>query len=491
MYSSGLKRLVLISGVFLLFSILFTGRVHASSFASAAATLTTSRPSPSSPLQANQAANDSSLVIADNKSFFLASDSARLFADTGQAESYVTIASMSASGVPIANQKTLYLATTTATTHHNGTTVATPITAMHTITFTTVTAIPAGGYVLLTYPGAANNTASPSASGFAFNNLNFSGTWTSANVKTNGITCNNSSTITSPTIKCFTTAGVSAGTAITFLIGCSAATGANCTTQAPALINPTKTASTGTADIWKVSIQTADSSNVILDSATIALGTVDSVTIRATIDPSLTFSIAGISAGGGVNNGNATGCLQSDTVNTGISATETEVPLGVLSSAPAVNTTVGNIGAQLLTVSTNGANGYTITATSSGHLINPSTGFFLNDSYTPTTFPASGHFFGLHACGLDADRLSTKWTSTSSDTNCNTRVTGSTGNLCKYGWPTSSTPIVIAQDQSGPVGNSILAGNGLTSISYAATQDVTLPPGQYLTVVTYVATPSF
>ena len=51
--------------------------------------------------------------------------------------------------------------------------------------------------------------------------------------------------------------------------------------------------------------------------------------------------------------------------------------------------------------------------------------------------------------------------------------------------------MLIAQDTTGPIGNGVPAGNGLVSVSYAAAQDVTLPPGEYQTVITYVATPSF
>lgn len=51
--------------------------------------------------------------------------------------------------------------------------------------------------------------------------------------------------------------------------------------------------------------------------------------------------------------------------------------------------------------------------------------------------------------------------------------------------------MLIAQDNTGPVGNSVVAGNGKTLVSYGATQDVNLPPGEYQTVITYVATPSF
>lgn len=488
LYSFSLKKLVLISSVFLLFSILFTGRAHAASLSSASATLTTSRPSASSPISTSVAnVGDGQITIYNNGSRFLASDSAKIIRNQGGVitNSNLIVASQSA------GLTTVFLGNTVSTLGAIGADVLfVPITAMHTVSFTTITSIPSGGHIIITYPGAANNTASPSASTFAFNNLTSS--QISYKLNSGGTVTCTSLSVSAPVIDCTTTGGtINNGEKITFLIGCADASTneSSCATQAPRLINPTKSAAAGTADIWKVGIQTTNSSSVVLDTSTVAMGTVDSVTVRATIDPSLTFSIAGVTSGSVASTNG--GCSQLDTVNTGIAATTTEVPLGVLSLAPAVDTTVSNIGAQLLTVTTNGANGYSITATSSGHLLSPSTGFFLTDSLTPTVFPASGHFFGLHACGIDADMLSTKWTSTTSDTACNTRVSGSAGNLCKYGWPTSTNPIVIAQDTSGPVGNSILTGNGLTSISYAATQDVTLPPGQYQTVITYVATPSF
>lgn len=54
-----------------------------------------------------------------------------------------------------------------------------------------------------------------------------------------------------------------------------------------------------------------------------------------------------------------------------------------------------------------------------------------------------------------------------------------------------TNPITIASDTVGPIGNSLVAGNGLVSMSYAAGADAAVPPGQYTTVVTYVATPTF
>jgi len=119
----------------------------------------------------------------------------------------------------------------------------------------------------------------------------------------------------------------------------------------------------------------------------------------------------------------------------------------------------------------------------------------LSDTPEKQNAPTSGaNFFGFHACGLDtynSDIGTTFWNTTASNTACNSYISGSTGNICKYGWPTTSSQILMASDTTGPIGNSLVAGNGLTSVSYAAGADAGVPPGQYSTVVTYVATPAF
>lgn len=475
--------------VFVLLFVL-TGKVEAASLTGASDTLSTSRPSPSSPLSANASSADGSLSIFDNGSRYLASDSGILI-QKGTTNIITT-------NIPIASQSStltsVYLGGTVGANAGAGADVLmVPITAMHTVEFTNSTTIPIGGTIVIGFPGSGDNTASPSASTFAFNNLSTSNI--KANFSAGSAAC--TFTVTAPTITCTVgTGAITAGTTVTILIGCSSNSGASCTTQVPSLINPTKGSQTaGSADVWKINITTTDGA-INLDSATVSVGTIESVTVRANIDPSLTFTISGINTGTAVNNGNTTGCLQTETTNTGINATATEVNLGTLANSPTViDTKVGNIAAQLITISTNAANGYVLTATSSGHLRNPSTGYFLNDALTPQVFPASGaNFFGFHGCGLDtynSDIGTTFWNSTASNTACNSYISGSTGNICKYGWPTTASQVVVASDTSGPIGNSLVAGNGLTSMSYAAGADAGVPPGQYSTVVTYVATPAF
>ncbi len=465
-------------------------RTYAADLSNASATLSTSRPSPSSPLSSNASSSDTTVDIFNNGSRFLASDSAKIIR-TG-------VNTIISNGISVASQSAsltaVYLSNTVGSNAVSDTDVFfTPITSMHTISFTPTTNIPSGGTIVINYPGGTDTSASPSASTFAFNGLVAGNI--QANFSTGASTCTFS--VNSPNITCTVgAADINPGTIVTILIGCSAQSSGTCTSQVPTLINPTKSNQTaGNADIWKIRIRTTDGVSD-LDTSTLSLATIESIVVRADIDPSLSFTISGINTGVAVNTGNATGCLQSETTNSGLNATATEVNLGTLTNSPSANNSkVGNISAQLLSVSTNSGNGYVITATSSGHLRSTSTGYFINDLLTPTEFPSNGsHYYGFHACGLDtynSDIGSTFWNTTASDTDCNTYNQGSTGNICKYGWPTTTSAITIASDTTGPIGNAIVAGSGLTSMSYAAGADPSLPPGAYSTIVTYVATPSF
>lgn len=276
---------------------------------------------------------------------------------------------------------------------------------------------------------------------------------------------------------CTTNALINAGTVVTILVGCSSATGASCTTQAPTLINPTKSAAAGTADVWNVSVQTQDSGSVTIDSGITKVGTIDTVQVQASVDSSFSFTIAGVSNGVAANTGNSTGCTNTEVTTSGFNATSTAVNLGAL---PVSSSVAPNISAQLMTVATNASNGYSLTATSSGQLIDDSTGFWINSSTTPAAFPASAPWFGIHACGADIN--TSTWGAVSTTT---TR-----GGTAKYGWPTQTTAVTLATDSTGPIvaGST---GNGLTTVEYAAAVDSSVPSGTYVSEITYVATPIF
>ena len=449
----------------------FVQKANAASLISVSDTLTNSRPSAAAPLSANLAANAGQAQIFDNGSFFLASDSAIMYPDTGEtAAASVNVASMSATGVPSATNRIVYFTGTFSQSRHQGDALITSVTAKHTIKFTTVSTIPANGWLIITFPGAGSNTASPSATGFSFNNLansnvTFSGT---------GVGCATGQiTVSSPVVKCQTTTQINGGTVVTATIG----------STTPQLINPTKTAAAGSADAWKVTIQTQDNNSVNLDYGALRAATVEAVTVQAIVEPTITFTIAGLTNSQNYNTVGGANC-GSETSNSGIDSSATNVNLGLL------NNSGPNKAGQSLTVSTNGSAGYAITATSSGHFINPASGFWLpdgnggngltaNDTPTPLVIPANGTaFFGISPCGSDVP--SSIWgTPPTTMTASSAKVSNpwNTGTNSFYG--------TVASNTSGAVSGAI------TVVRYGAEVSGTTPAGVYTTVISYVATATF
>ncbi|MBP7700928.1 hypothetical protein KA111_02580 [Candidatus Woesebacteria bacterium] len=119
------------------------------------------------------------------------------------------------------------------------------------------------------------------------------------------------------------------------------------------IINPApKSAhSTGAADTYRVIVQHLDSSFVVRDSTSVSIGVVESVRVTASVAPQITFQISGVASG-------ATACGQTTDVTT----TAAAVPLGELSISSFTDA------AQALSVSTNAANGYVVTAVANDQL---------------------------------------------------------------------------------------------------------------------------
>lgn len=458
-----MKKLLLFltfSGLFFVFS---SNKVYADAgiLSNIKDVITTSRPSASTPLAADLATGQAVATIVDNGSRFIASDSAKLLGGTLET---ITIASMSAAS---GSDRILYFATNNTSAHHKGSAVIAPVTAKHTISFTTSNAVPSNGRIQVIFPiGDTVNAASPSASGFSFNGLSDS------NISVSGASCSWTITPASGLVQCNLTVGISASSEVTITIGNST----------PQLINPTKSTTVGTADLWTLTVRTTDNAANIIDSSKIKIGTVESVEVYATVDPVFTFSIGGINNGLPVNTGNDTGCTNTEVINTGFNSSATEVNLGALGRD------IINRSAQLITITTNGSGGYILTATSSGHLIEPATGYWLgdaqgtptnNDTPAPAFLTAGTTAFGIHPCGLDV--TTGTWGS------------GATGGGAgaKYANPSPSYYYTLASDSTGPVTTDVTAGNGLVTMQYSATVSAIVPSGLYRTALTYVATPTF
>lgn len=485
-----IKKQFILPLILLLLGLFFTTKASAATLSNISDTLSTSRPSASAPLAGDQAASATQATLVDNGSIFLSSDSAVFNFDTGQTLNSVNVASMSAANTPSANQRILYLTSAITNAHHQGTAVFKSVTATHTIRFTTSSNIPASGHIIIDFPGIGSNTASPSATTFAFNGLN-SGSGLPAQIVTNNVTCTGSSTVAAPRIDCVTSGAITGGTTITFLVGCTTQSSGTCTAFSPRLINPTKTATAGSADTWKVSISTTDTTangGTVLDSGSAKIGTVEAVQVQGTIEPTLTFTISGQTDGANINT--ISGSCGSITTNAGINSTATFVNLGIISNGKLSKA------AQQLEVSTNGSSGYAITATSSGRFINPASGVWLGDAnggngLTANDTPAPAVIavaaptvsaFGIHVCGARSNVNSDQWV------NAGTAPDSSDG-TAKFSnpWNTGTNGFysTIASYTGGPVTQE------RTAVLYGATALGTTPAGIYSNYYTYVATATF
>ena len=224
--------------------------------------------------------------------------------------------------------------------------------ATHTVTFTTATAIPNGAIRVLIPSGTnANNDGIPNHDGFDY-----------------GVTA---PSLTAPTSGGVTswetaTATASAGTGCTAGNHCFEAryNGTNSVNASLTftiggtnkLINPAPGAShtAGTADTYSVTIQhLRDRLNnyAVADSTVVKIAVIESVRVTATVDPSLTFTIAGAASG-------ASRCG----VTTDVTTTATAIPFGSVSLA------AYNDASQTLSAVTNGAGGYAVTMISDDQL---------------------------------------------------------------------------------------------------------------------------
>jgi len=434
-------------------------------------TISTSRPSAMMTLNVGASAGAGQVILTSSGARFIASDSALLVGAPG-ANEVLTIASMSAvSGSTAA----LYFTTNLAGNHNVGATALAAISAQHVVSFTTNN-VPASGNIKVIFPvGDTANVSWPSPNGFSFNGLTSAGVGVS--FAPSGPTCS-SWTITGGTglVQCNIGTGITGTTQVFINIGVNS--------TSPVLVNPTKSAAAGTQDSWTVKVETYDASALQIDSIKAKIATVESVEVYALVEPFINFVISGLTNAQAVNVGNTSGCTNTETINTGFDTTATEVNLGVLGASQI------NIGAQLLTVSTNGLFGYSLTATASGHLIDSALGYWIadaqgtptaNDLPVPSFLTAGTTAFGIHACGQDI--------------NASTWGTGTTGGgaNAKYANPSATYYYTLANDSSGPIGGGSADGygDGLTTVEYASTISTIVPAGLYHNTLTYVATATF
>lgn len=203
--------------------------------------------------------------------------------------------------------------------------------------------------------------------------------------------------------------------------------------------------------ICKIDVTTSD------ESGTTKVAIISGVAVSATVDETLTFTIAGVA--------NSTTQKASVTTTVDTSGDATTLPLGTLSVS--ANTIAG----QNLTVSTNATGGYTTTLeytaalTSGSDTIDDWTG----SNAAPTAFPAAG--------------TDEAWGYTTDDAVLGTGTTGRFGTNNVWAALTTS-PLEVAY-------SNVPVSSEVTKMAYQAAIEGTTEAGSYTTTLFYITTPIY
>lgn len=223
-----------------------------------------------------------------------------------------------------------------------------------TVQFTTGSDIEANGYVILTIPDptANGNDGGPDSYAMANNGFDLNNMTTASNLRVSGdATCNNGNWSGTETLVAHDTAGhtykaltqgtCTNGSVVTIYVG-----------ETQGLINPARSTGTalGTADRYEFTLTTYDSNDIEIETRDFYVAVVEGVLVSASVDETLTFTVAGIDADSGDYCGATHTASSPD-------ATATQVPWGTLSTTYLEAT---HNAAQQLTVSTNADNGYEV-----------------------------------------------------------------------------------------------------------------------------------
>lgn len=237
------------------------------------------------------------------------------------------------------------------------------------------------------------------------------------------------------------------------------------------IMNPSPDAShtIGTADSYNIIAENLDASNTVIDSTTMAVGVIESVRVTATVDPSITFTIAGVGSGG-------TPCgLGSLSVGT----SAYEVPFGSLTLNTFSNAS------QTLTVSTNAVSGYVVTAQEDDQLGK-------DGSTTPNIIDT--------ACGGTpcTETTARDWTSASSYPGFGYSLQEETSGAAAFEYNDSGTfyakqfaAIADPDTAQTIMSGSTIASSELINVCYRVAVTSTQEAGDYENLVTYIATGKF
>ena len=341
----------------------------------------------------------------------------------------------------------------------------------HVITFKTSSAV-AGGFFRVLIPAASSgfNDGIPDISGFDFNTTPTPSATdvTSYTFSSVVATASGGTGCTSPAnFHCFEfhyNGTGAAGSNITLYIGNTSGT-ANVIAPAPSASRVANTADAYTFKIQNFTNGSNPETATPTDDVSGKIAVIEPVRVTATVDPSITFKIEGLSTGSYCG-------LTTDVVTTNAS-----VPFGVM----ALDTF--RTGAQKITVSTNAVSGYSVTAIENEKLSNLATvpSYIPNtpcDSGTPCTQSGAGGGWAT-AAGNPGFGY------TVAIANGTPTVLPVAPNYRRF------ASLAAAESPVEIMSNASIASSQQAYVCYKISVDATQPAGNYENQITYTATASF
>lgn len=367
----------------------------------------------------------------------------------------------------------------------NGNAVYATQSATHSVAVTTVDASdPSGGAIRVLVPAGDSTTASNNklpdggaTPGFDFGGL-IAGDVTCPTQGGAGVTWETATATASSTfgsnlhaIECRWRGILPATTALTMTIG-----------STNKLINPApKSVHTqGLADTYIIKIQELAYATGygVMDSVSVTVSPVEAVLVSATINPSLTFQVAGIASG-------VSRCGVSTTVGT----TATTVPYGELTGSDTYYHA-----AQQISTSTNSPNGYTVKVAEDDELTKLGTATTIADTTcnagtcTHTTF-GKWNTSSIYGWGYSLENSSA--TSIAFEHNTNSGACDGTSGTCSKNFACNTTSCSV-QDTEQTVANSSAPSSTQTFyLCYRLNYGPTQATGYYQTKVLYYASAVF
>ncbi|MEN9327384.1 MAG: hypothetical protein RI947_192 [Candidatus Parcubacteria bacterium] len=495
---TGMKRLLLLILVFVVAfcSVLPQSsslQVHAGTLTGAKDTLSNSRFSFRGHVGSGIASGGTTVTIAassnpDNDLLNLFPRDVVCFADEGL-NGCASNTSYTIATIPSQSGQTMALASALTTALDTSNIVISTQSAIHTVTFTTASAVNSGSVRVIipafttssttTIDGFPDFGSSVSGSGFDLNGINGSpGTYItcaggSVTWGTPTVTLPGSSGSGDHEVNCPFTGTLNSSTSVSITVGTS---GKKVINPAPITSGHTR----GTSDVYTITIRELDGSSNVIDTADVKVAPVEGVLVSATVDTSLTFSITG------VDTTSTSTCGRTASASTGAASTSTTVPFHTITSSD----TAYNM-AQLLTVSTNSTSGYGVTVEENAALS--------IDGLGVTTIANTS--CGATPCtsGGIADPTPRDWITYGTYRGFGYSLENVSGSDAKFQYSDSSrtfnaAPFYVTGASTGPP--AVMSNGGSVSSSqvrvcYQIVVSGTQTAGYYLNKLTYIATPNF